>query len=143
MKTGFLIALTAGLTLTGCAGYRVNESGALVPQSAVEPYTQWPAELRGRTVQITMENGATNVVNFAPDGTMTIEPNPGAPVVNGYWGLRGTDVCVNFAPRGEECWDYRPVITAAGQPVTLTSSRGQTLSIRLLNQTQEEAVDRP
>ena len=137
-----LILAAAGLSLGACATYAVNETGAAVPQSAIEPYTEWPTELAGRTAEIRTENGVTNIVNFAPDGTMQIQPGPGLPVVQGYWGLKNTMACVNFAPRGEECWNYRPVIAANGQPVTVTSNRGQTLRIRLLTRAEAEAVDR-
>jgi hypothetical protein len=73
-----------------------------------------------------------NRVRFLPGGQMTIEVDPNGPTVDGTWYTRDGWMCVNFAPRGEECWPYQRVLLA-NQPVEVTSNRGQDLVITLMN----------
>jgi len=135
----------AALAVTACANtVEVAETGEPVPASAIAAYDQpdgWPAEFSGRTVEITTRSGIVNVVNLAPDGTMTIIPELSTDVVKGTWGTKGENICINFAPRGEECWDADAVIAANGDPVKLRSDRGTELTVRLLNEREEELVD--
>ena len=73
MKLAILTPLAA-LAVTACASVEVAETGEAVPESAVVAYDQpngWPAEFSGRTVEIMTKAGVMNVVNLAPDGTMT------------------------------------------------------------------------
>ena len=105
------------------------------------PYEQWPAEFAGNTVLIETDSGWVNAVNLAPDGTMTIVPELGAAAVKGYWGTKGDALCVNYAPRGEECWVHKAVLAANGQWVRLQSTRGQTLNVRLLSEEEEDLVE--
>ena len=99
------------------------------------------AEFSGRTVEITTKSGIVNVVNLAPDGTMTIIPELSTDVVKGTWGTKGDNICINFAPRGEECWNADAVIAANGDAVKLRSDRGTELAVRLLNEREDELVD--
>jgi hypothetical protein len=62
-------------------------------------------------------------------------------VVKGTWGTKGDNICINFAPRGEECWNSAAVIAANGDAVNLRSDRGTELKVRLLNEREEELVD--
>ena len=142
MKLTIVTPLAAALAATGCTSVEMADTGESVPQTAIASYDEgWPAEFSGRTVEIETPSGVVNVVNLAPDGTMTIIPELSLNVVKGTWGTRGDTLCVNYAPRGEECWDSAAVIAANGDFVTLTSNRGQELKIRLLNESEEEQVD--
>jgi len=141
MKLTILTPLAA-LAVTACTSIEMADTGESVPQSAIASYDEgWPAEFSGRTVEIVTRDGTLNVVNLAPDGTMTIIPELSLDVVKGKWGTRGDKVCINFAPRGEECWDSAAVIAANGDFVNLTSDRGTNLKVRLLNEHEEEEVD--
>ena len=143
MKLAILTPLAA-LAVTACASVEVAETGEAVPESAVVAYDQpngWPAEFSGRTVEIMTKAGVMNVVNLAPDGTMTIVPELSTDVVKGTWGTKDGRVCINFAPRGEECWDSAAVIAANGDFFDLVSDRGTELEVRLLNEREEEIVD--
>ena len=144
MKLTILIPLAA-LAVTACAStVEVADTGQLVPASAIAAYDQpdgWPAEFSGRTVEITTRSGIVNVVNLAPDGTMTIIPELSTDVVKGTWGTKDDNICVNFVPRGEECWNSASVIAANGDYVNLRSDRGTELTVRLLNEREEELVD--
>ena len=85
MKLAILTPLAA-LAVTACASVEVAETGEAVPESAVVAYDQpngWPAEFSGRTVEIMTKAGVMNVVNLAPDGTMTIVPELSTDVVKG------------------------------------------------------------
>ena len=130
-----ILAASASVALAACAtsmdsDYYVDATGEAVPPSAIEPYSDWPKDYSGRTVRIETQSGLKNNVNFAPDGTMTIEVvGSGLPVVEGFYGMQGNNVCINFSPRGQECWPY--VQMAVGETRTVTSDRGQTLKVTM------------
>ena len=144
MKLTFLTPLAAALAVSACSSVEVADTGESVPQSAIASYNDpdgWPAEFSGRTFEIRTPSGVTNVVNLAPDGTMTIVPELSTDVVKGFWVARGDTLCVNYAPRGEECWDSAAVVAANGEFVRLQSNRGTQLRVRLLNEREEEEFD--
>jgi hypothetical protein len=138
-----ILTSVAALGLSACAGpLYVADTGEAVPAGATAPFDAWPTEFAGRTVEIVTPDGITNVVNLAPDGTMSILPEFSTAVAKGTWGQRGDALCVNFAPRGEECWNAAAVIAANGEYVKLRSDRGQQLSVRLLDESEEDLVER-
>lgn len=144
MKLTILTGLGVALATSGCSSVMVADSGEPVPETATAYYLDddgLPAEFAGRTVEIVTPNGITNVVNLAPDGTMTIVPELSLDVVKGRWASKGEEICINFAPRGEECWNSAAVIAANGDYVKLRSDRGNELKVRLLDERQEELVD--
>jgi hypothetical protein len=142
MKPIILSGTTLALAAAGCTSVEVADTGESVPQAAIASYEEgWPAEFFGQTFEIVTPSGVTNVVNLAPDGTMTIVPELSTDVVKGKWAARGAELCTEFSPRGEECWASAPVIAANGDFVTVRSDRGQQLKIRLLNEREEEALD--
>ena len=142
MKLTVLTPLAAALAASACTSVELADTGEPVPQAAIASYDKgWPAEFSGRTVEIVTRDGTLNVVNLAPDGTMTIIPELSLDVVKGTWGTRGGEICTNFAPRGEECWNSAAVLAANGDYVNLTSNRGTDLKVRLLNEHEEEEVD--
>ena len=144
MKLTILTPVAAALAATACTSVEVADTGEAVPQAAIAAYDEpdgWPAEFSGRTVEIQTKSGVVNVVNLAPDGTMTIIPELSTDVVKGTWGTKGDHICINFAPRGEECWNSAAVIAANGDAVNLRSDRGTELKVRLLNEREEELVD--
>jgi len=144
MKPTVVTALAAALAASACTSVEVADTGESVPQSAIAAYQDpdgWPAEFSGRTFEIRTPSGVVNVVNLAPDGTMTIIPELSTDVVKGFWVSRGDTLCIDFAPRGEECWDSAEVIAANGEFVRLQSNRGTELRVRLLNEREEEEVD--
>ena len=144
MKLTTLTPLAAAVAVSACTTVEVADTGEAVPASAIAAYDQpdgWPAEFSGRTVEITTKSGIMNVVNLAPDGTVTIIPELSTDVVKGTWGTKGENICINVAPRGEECWNADAVIAANGDAVKLRSDRGTELAVRLLNEREEELVD--
>lgn len=142
MKPNILTGLAAALSLSACAAYQMADTGEPVPQTAVAPYSEWPTELEGRTLEIRSETGWVSVANLAPDGTLMIVPELGTHVIKGTWGEKGDALCVNYAPRGEECWAYREVVAADGDYVYLLSDRGQRLRVRLMSEGEEDLIAR-
>lgn len=131
MKIAPFAALAAASSLAACVPY-VGATGERVPESEIEPYSSWPSELEGRTIDIVTEDGIGNRVNFQPGGQMEILVTRRGPVVEGVWGFEGDDtLCVAFAPRGEECWPYEPMVV--GETQTVTSNRGQTLQVTMID----------
>lgn len=131
MKIAAFIAAASAAAISGCTPY-VGATGEAIPASEIEPYSSWPSELEGRTVDIVTQDGLENRVNFEPGGQMTILIEEGAPVVDGVWGFDDEDtLCVAFAPRGEECWPYEPMVV--GETQTVTSNRGQTLRVTMVD----------
>ena len=82
----------AALAVSACAStVEVADTGEAIPATAIAAYDEpdgWPAEFSGRTVEITTRSGIVNVVNLAPDGTMTIVPELSTDVVKGTWGTK-------------------------------------------------------
>jgi hypothetical protein len=70
MKLKILTAAAVALAATGCASYRVADTGEVVPQVALAPIEAWPAELTGHTLEVYTESGSLNAVNLAPDGKL-------------------------------------------------------------------------
>lgn len=131
MKINCLALAASTALLAGCTQYEVVETGVAVPEGQLQPYATWPDELEGRVVRIETDGGTVNRINFGPGGTMNILVDPGGPVVRGVYGFRDADtLCVNFAPRGEECWPYEPYMV--GEAQTIVSNRGQTLRVTML-----------
>ncbi|MEE4199080.1 hypothetical protein [Erythrobacter sp.] len=129
-RTLFILAGSAA-ALGGCMQYEVAESGAIIPDEQVEPYATWPSELEGRVARIETDEGVVNEINFEPNGVMNILVDPGGPVIQGVYGFADADtLCVNFVPRGAECWPYTPY--TIGETRMVTSDRGQDLQVTLL-----------
>lgn len=144
MKLTVLTGAALGLATAACTSVEIADTGEYVPESAIASYNDpdgWPAEFSGRTFEIVTRSGVTNVVNLAPDGTMTIIPELSTDVVKGSWSAKGETLCTAFAGRSEECWDSSAVVAANGEFVAVRSDRGQQLRIRLLNEREEEILD--
>jgi len=125
------ILAAASAAVSGCMTYEVAESGAIVPDEQVEGYAEWPSELEGRTVMIETDDGVENRINFEPDGIMNILVDPSGPVVQGVYGFTSPNtLCVNFVPRGQECWPYTPL--QEGQTIEVVSDRGQDLKVTMI-----------
>jgi len=97
------------------------------PDGVIDP----GEELRGRVVQV--NTGTTiNRFIFRQDGMFFIEAADGGRMVQGTYVGRGDEVCVTWAPRGTECWPRAAMLSREG-PVTVTSDRGQTMTVRLID----------
>jgi len=132
-------ALLGAITvLCGCTrsdGYRDAVTNEPVPVQALAPApsTGPGSELAGAVVQVASVNGGLiNEVHFRTDGTALIIPPDRRVSINGRWSVRDERLCVDWQPRGNECWPYRTALVV-GQPVNLTSDRGHTVRVTLMS----------
>lgn len=142
MKLTILGGMALALSVTACAEYQVADTGEPVPQAALAPIEAWPADLQGRTLEVYTEDGWANTVNLAPDGKLSVIPELGDKVVQGTWTTNGDALCTDIAPRGQECWPYRPVVAANGEYVRVRSDHGQTLTVRLVGPNETALLER-
>jgi len=112
-------------------------SGLLVAAAGVGPAQEPPAgdpgaELRGQTLRIHAVGGmVVNTLYLDADGTMRLEEEPDGASRTGRWFVREQRLCVEWRPRGRECWPYQ-VTLVRGQPVELTSDRGMRVTVTLV-----------
>ena len=127
-------AAGAAFLIAGCAsndgGYEVADSGESVSEVAlVAP----PAELDGTVIRAASVDGSVvNRVHFYPDGAIRIVPEDGQSALPGTYTVQGEQLCLHWQPRGSECWPYARAFQP-GETVSLTSNRGQTLRITLVD----------
>src|SRR3954452_22232306 len=85
-------------------------------------FAQAATEVIGQPIQVTT-NGVTNTVYLDAGGTARIM-TPGGNTVPGTWSAANSQLCLSNGS-AQECWAYAAPFQA-GQPVSLTSSCGQT-----------------
>jgi hypothetical protein len=139
-------ALAAGLVLiSACAGptrYSVAASGTRLGSDDAVAIAPGDAgrDLLGTTVEVSsVDRAVTNRLQFLPDGVVYIVPSNRAVRFPARWEIRDNWLCVDWRPRGAECWPYEQGFRV-GEPVTLTSNRGQTVHVTLIS--TREAADR-
>ena len=108
MKSGFVARVSVGLATL-----------MALPTAA---FAQTGAEVVGQSLQVTT-NGVTNTVYLDPGGAARIV-TPGGSVVPGTWTAANGQLCLGTGA-AQECFPYTSPFQA-GQPLTLTSSCGQT-----------------
>ncbi|MXP13341.1 hypothetical protein GRI44_01040 [Altererythrobacter confluentis] len=87
-------------------------------------------ELDGRVLRVS--TGTTvNRFAFLANNVFRIEDSSGDLMVQGTYRTQGSDVCVDWAPRGQECWPG--MMSASGTETTITSNRGQEIKILLID----------
>jgi hypothetical protein len=85
-----------------------------------------------RTLRAESLDGATvNTIYLDGDGSLRIVSEGDGGVSHGRWFARGDNVCVEWRPRGRECWPFNQVADS-GAPSVITSDRGQTIRVRVL-----------
>jgi hypothetical protein len=73
-----------------------------------------------------------NTIYLDGDGALRIVDETAGGVSRGHWFARGGNVCVEWRPRGRECWPFDQVADG-GAPSVITSDRGQTIRVRVLS----------
>lgn len=110
-------------------------SGArLAPEDILAAPSDAEAALQGTTVEVaSADRRVRNRLQFLPDGVVYIVPESRRAVrFPARWEIRDNWLCVNWRPRGAECWPYEQGFRV-GEPVTLTSNRGQTVHVTLIS----------
>ena len=89
------------------------------------------AATANRTLRAESLSGHTvNTIYLDGDGALRIVNEADGGVSRGHWWARGQDVCVEWSPRGRECWPFYQVADN-GAPSVITSDRGQTIRVRV------------
>ena len=79
-----------------------------------------------------MDGLIVNTIYLDGDGSLRIVDEEAGGVSRGHWFARGGNVCVEWNPRGRECWPFDQV-AEGGAPSVVTSDRGQTIRVRVLS----------
>ena len=79
-----------------------------------------------------MDGLIVNTIYLDGDGALRIVDETAGGVSRGHWFARGGNVCVEWNPRGRECWPFDQV-AEGGAPSVITSDRGQTIRVRVLS----------
>lgn len=123
-------ALAIAACATGDAGYEVAATGADVPPAALQPP---PSDLAGTVIRAaTVDGDIVNRVHFYPNGVIHIVPEDGAAAIEGTYAVRDDMLCLDWAPRGTECWPYTRAFQM-GETVTLTSNLGQMARVTMVD----------
>lgn len=138
-KTALLGAATLALLSGACTeSLVVDATGEPVPKEAVfvslvggEDGVVSPGEdLRGTVLHVETST-TTNRFVFLDDNVFQIEDPSGSVVVEGTYTVDGQDICVEWPPRGAECWPR--LMTVSATPEIYTSNRGQAIRASLLD----------
>jgi hypothetical protein len=112
-------------------------SGFLLAAAGVGPAQEAPAddagtELRDQTLRIHAIGGmVVNTLYLDANGTLRLEEEPDGASRTGRWFVRDQRLCMEWRPRGRECWPYQQGLVR-GQPVELTSDRGMRVTVTLI-----------
>ena len=139
MKLASIALAGAAVVMAGCTETLVvDATGTDVPQTAIyqspvggaDGVVSTGEELQGRVLRVSKRT-TTNRFVFLENNVFRIENASGTRVVQGTYQVRGDDVCVDWAPRGGECWPDMMAVTAT--PASISSDRGQTIEVALVD----------
>lgn len=111
--------------------------GLLLAAAGVGPAQEPPAgepgaELRDRTLRVRAMGGMiVNTLYLDADGTMRLQEEPDGAERTGSWFVRDQRLCLEWQPRGRECWPYQGGLVR-GQPVEVRSDRGMRVTVTLI-----------
>lgn len=119
-------ALAFGGFLLAAAG--VGPAQEPPPASGADP----GAELRDSTMRVEAAGGlVVNTLYLDADGSMQLMEEPEGERVSGRWFVRDRRLCLEWEPRGRECWPYQAALVR-GQTTRVTSDRGLSVRITLI-----------
>lgn len=104
------------------------------PADPAKPIADVPpaAAVADRTLRAESLDGLiVNTIYLDSDGSLRIIAEEDGAVTRGRWFIRDEMVCLEWRPRGRECWPYDRV-AARGEPTVIESDRGQRIRVTLL-----------
>ena len=105
----------------------VNAPAADAPTAAVA------AAAADRTIRAESLDGLIiNTIYLDRDGSLRIISEEDGATTRGNWFARNNMVCLEWQPRGRECWPFENV-AARAQPIVIESDRGQRVRVTLLS----------
>lgn len=134
IRIAYAATLGGALVLAGCASsgsdLEVAATDNPVPETVlVAP----PSDLTGTVIRAaTLDGDVVNRVHFYPNGVIHIVPESGDVAIPGTYEVANNQLCLNWAPRGIECWPYTRAFQM-NETVTLTSDRGQMARVTMLD----------
>ena len=91
------------------------------------------ATAANRTIRAESLDGLiVNTIYLDGDGTLRIISEEDGGTTRGHWFARNDMVCLDWQPRGRECWPYERVAARDG-PTVITSDRGQRVRVTVLS----------
>jgi hypothetical protein len=116
---------------------------AAQPDLADKPATAVPAATAGdvpvaaaaadRTIRAESLDGLiVNTIYLDGDGSLRIIAEEDGVTTRGHWFARNDMVCLEWQPRGRECWPFQNV-ASRGEPAVIESDRGQRVRVTLLS----------
>lgn len=86
-----------------------------------------------RTLRAELLDGEiVNTIYLDADGGLRIIREADGGTTRGHWFARNDMVCLDWQPRGRECWPFDRV-ASHDRPVVITSDRGQSVRVTLLS----------
>jgi hypothetical protein len=111
---------------------------AAQPDTVVQPAGEAPAAAAAaaaadRTIRAESLDGLiVNTIYLDRDGSLRIIAEEDGATTQGRWFARNDMVCLEWQPRGRECWPFENV-AARAQPTVIESDRGQRVRVTLLS----------
>ena len=111
---------------------------AAQPDAVGQPAADTPAAAAAvaaadRTIRAESLDGLiVNTIYLDRDGSLRIIAEEDGATTQGRWFARNDMVCLEWQPRGRECWPFENV-AARSQPTVIESDRGQRVRVTLLS----------
>jgi len=105
-----------------------DPDGKPVPESAVVAAATADRTLRAES----LDGLIVNTIYLDGDGSLRIIRAADGGTTRGRWFARHDMVCLDWQPRGVECWPFDRV-ASHDHPVVVTSDRGQSVRVTLLS----------
>ena len=111
---------------------------AAQPDPVIAPVADAPtaavaAAAADRTIRAESLDGLIiNTIYLDRDGSLRIISEEDGATTRGNWFARNNMVCLEWQPRGRECWPFENV-AARAQPIVIESDRGQRVRVTLLS----------
>jgi len=125
-------ALLASAPMAAAQPDPVDKPAADVP-AATPADVPAAATAANRTIRAESLDGLiVNTIYLDGDGALRIISEESGATTRGHWFARNDMVCLEWQPRGRECWPYER-LAARGAPTVITSDRGQRVRVTLLS----------
>ena len=128
-----MFALLGGALLASAPMAAAPPDPADKPVADSPPAAVAAATVADRTIRAESLDGLiVNTIYLDGDGTLRIISEEDGTTTRGHWFARNDMLCLEWQPRGRECWPYRDV-AARGEPTVIASDRGQRVRVTLLS----------
>ncbi len=128
-----LLALLGGTLLVSTPMAAAQPDAVDKPAADAVATAVAAATAADRTIRAESLDGLiVNTIYLDGDGSLRIISEEDGATTRGHWFARNDMVCLDWQPRGRECWPYQNVATR-GEPTVIASDRGQRVRVTLLS----------